>query len=65
VAIFVSQANDKKKEEEEERFGHWGWLRSTPMARGREIQPPPVAIFVSPANKTKTKKDRSNYTNPA
>jgi hypothetical protein len=48
----------KKKKEEEDRYGHWGWPRSTPTTRRREIRPPPVAIFVSGEPKKKKKKKK-------
>jgi hypothetical protein len=52
---FCLRRNKKKlwRTKKKKRTDHWGWPRSTPTARGREIRPPPVAIFVSPVKKKK------------
>jgi hypothetical protein len=51
----------KKKKD---RSGHWRWPRSIPTARGREIWPPLMAIFVSDKPKKKKKKRKKKKIGP-
>jgi hypothetical protein len=50
-------SGDKKKKEEE-RFGHWGWPRSTPTARGRDpaTLSGPICLSDEPAKKKKKRR---------